>query len=64
MTWWKREHKHYWVALEKHAVANKNGGNAGAIILERCYRCGGVRTIEYGPEKAPIVREAEYRKEQ
>lgn len=57
MAWF--EHRHYWrpkTALNTIHVPGEQRAVAG-MIIEDC-SCGAVRTIEFEPGKAPIVRYA------
>jgi hypothetical protein len=51
MSWFK--HRHYW--REKTGYQN---GITGGLIVEDC-TCGAVRTIEFQPGSAPVVRVTE-----
>jgi hypothetical protein len=56
MRWFR--HRHYWHAAESNDVINPDTGKAkGALIIEKC-DCGAVRTIEFAPGVAPVVRYA------
>lgn len=50
------EHYHSWSPRKVDAVRQPEAPYAtGALILEQC-RCGAVRTIEYTPGQAPVIR--------
>jgi hypothetical protein len=49
------DHRHRWLMMAEHAVAREGGGNQAVVRLEEC-GCGAVRTIEYMPGAAPVVR--------
>jgi hypothetical protein len=54
------DHKHYW--RPKTALNTirdpETKANIGGLIVEDC-SCGSVRTIEFMPGEAPVVRVAE-----
>lgn len=55
------EHVHTWrPKTDLNTIKSPVGdGASGALILEGCNCCNAVRTIEFYPGKAPVVREAD-----
>lgn len=44
MMFWFREHRHYWVPLDRNPVKTPDGQQYIAMVVTyRCYRCGSLR---------------------
>lgn len=58
MTWFT--HQHYWrPKTDLNTILDpETKAKIGGLIVEDC-RCGAVRTIEFAPGTAPVVRIAE-----
>ena len=54
MSWFK--HRHWWRTMSRPNLYNPGGTRPiGEGIIQDC-RCGAVRTIEFFPGQAPVVR--------
>lgn len=54
------EHRHHWrLKTGLNTIASAMGGDkpSGGLIVEDC-SCGAVRTIEFYPGEAPVIRTA------
>jgi hypothetical protein len=56
MSWFK--HRHYWLQKTGLNTVHTQNGITGGLIVEDC-SCGAVRTIEFQPGSAPVVRVTE-----